>query len=85
MTPEWWTTNKRVSTVFCPTRFSLKSSRNRGQDALLTQEDHRARFCEHYHKGAEEYDWEFAKKYDEDLDTTLIFVSFVYSPLVRAC
>jgi hypothetical protein len=28
-----------------------------------------------YHKVAEEYDKEFLKKYDEDLNTTLIFVS----------
>ena len=40
------------------------------------QEDHRARFFEHYRKEAEEYDREFMKKHDEDLNTTLIFVSF---------
>ena len=38
------------------------------------QEDLRARFYEHYHNEAEEYDREFMKKYDEDLNTTLIFV-----------
>ncbi|KAF9644475.1 hypothetical protein BDM02DRAFT_3079018, partial [Thelephora ganbajun] len=36
-------------------------------------EDHRARFYEHYRKEAEEYDKEFMKKHDEDLNTTLIF------------
>ena len=51
---------------------------------LSTQEDHRARFFEDYRKEAEEYDREFMKKYDEDLNTTLIFVSFVWS-LVDAC
>ena len=29
-----------------------------------------------YRREAEEYDREFIKKYDEDLNTTLIFVSF---------
>jgi len=38
-------------------------------------EDHRARFYETYHKEAEEFDKDFIKKYDEDLNTTLIFVS----------
>jgi hypothetical protein len=47
----------------------------RKRDALSTQEDHRSRFYEHYRKEAEEYDREFMKKYDEDLNTTLIFVS----------
>ena len=38
------------------------------------REDHEARFYEDYRKVAEEYDKEFIKKYDEDLNTTLIFV-----------
>jgi hypothetical protein len=42
-----------------------------------TPEDHRARFYAEYHKEAEEYDKEFMKQYDEDLNTTLIFVGFV--------
>jgi hypothetical protein len=45
------------------------------QPKLPAQEDHTARFYEDYRKVAEEYDKEFLKKYDEDLDTTLIFVS----------
>ena len=45
-----------------------------------TQEDHRARFFEHYGKEAEEYDEDFMKKHDEDLNTTLIFVSPAQSP-----
>jgi len=40
-----------------------------------TTEDTRSRFYEDYRKVAEEYDREFNKKYDEDLNTTLIFVS----------
>jgi len=39
-----------------------------------TQEDYRAKFYEMYRREAEEYDREFIKKYDEDLNTTLIFV-----------
>lgn len=42
---------------------------------LPTQEDHKARFYDNYRKVAEEYDKEFLKKYEEDLNTTLIFVS----------
>ena len=40
------------------------------------QVDHRTQFFEDYRKEAEEYDREFMKKYDEDLNTTLIFVSY---------
>ena len=39
------------------------------------QEDHKAQFYEGYRKVAEEYDKEFIKKYDRDLNTTLVFVS----------
>ena len=42
---------------------------------MPTQEDHQTHFYENYRKVAEEYDKEFLKKYDEDLNTTLIFVS----------
>ena len=45
---------------------------------MPTKEDHRARFYDNYRKVAEEYDKEFLKKYDEDLNTTLIFVSSPY-------
>jgi len=55
---------------------------NSQQDIQPTQEDHRAKFFEHYRKEAEEYDKEFLKKYDEDLNTTLIFVSLVSSSSV---
>jgi len=59
------------------TRMSLRPPPNREKDTLPAQEDHRSRFYEHYHKEAEGYDREFMKKYDEDLNTTLIFVSFL--------
>jgi len=39
------------------------------------EEDPRATFYAMYRREAEEYDREFIKKYDEDLNTTLIFVS----------
>ena len=44
-------------------------------DEISAQGDLQARFYDHYHKVAEEYDKEFLKKHDEDLNTTLIFVS----------
>ena len=50
---------------------------DRRQDVPSAQEDHRAQFFENYRREAEEYDKEFIKKYDEDLNTTLIFVSFL--------
>ena len=64
------------------TSLSLPCSRKR--IAPPTQEDPRARFFEDYRKEAEEYDREFIEKYDEDLNTTLIFVSFVRPSGVRA-
>ena len=61
-----------------------KTARNSKLDAQPTQEDHRTKFFEHYRKEADEYDKEFLKKYDEDLNTTLIFVSFVRCWQARA-
>jgi hypothetical protein len=55
---------------------SLRPFCSRKQDVFpIDQEDHQARFYEVYRKVAEEYDKDFLKKYDEDLNTTLIFVS----------
>ena len=45
------------------------------QDAFPIREDYQAGFYKDYHKVSEEYDREFLKKYDEDLNITLIFVS----------
>ena len=39
-----------------------------------SREDYQAKFYEHYRKVAEEYDKDFMKKYEEDLNTTLVFV-----------
>ena len=44
-------------------------------DVLPVREEHKAKFYKDYHTVAEEYDKEFIKRYDEDLNTTLIFVS----------
>jgi len=45
------------------------------EELSSAQEDPRAEFYDVYRGEAEEYDREFIKKYDEDLNTTLIFVS----------
>jgi len=54
--------------------------RSHEQDSLPTQEDYRTKFYEVYRREAEEYDREFIKRYDEDLNTTLIFVRVLRSP-----
>ena len=64
-------------------RVPLRSPRSTKQGLPSTQEDPRARFFEDYCNEAEEYDREFMKKYDEDLNTTLIFVSSVWCSGVR--
>ena len=50
---------------------------------MFTQEDHRSRFYEYRRKEAEKCDKGVMKKYDEDLNATLIFVSFVCGTWVR--
>ena len=54
----------------------LRPRRSQKQNVLPAQEDLRGQFYDNYRKEAEGYDREFMKKYDEDLNTTLIFVSF---------
>ena len=74
----------RVS--FAPDWNIAKTPCNRKQDILSPQEDHRSEFYKHYRREAEEYDREFMEKYDEDLNTTLIFVSSVlYSVQMCVC
>ena len=53
-------------------------SHRKEKDWEFPQEDLRAQFYEHYHKEAEEYDKDFMKKHDEDLNTTLIFVGYAH-------
>ena len=72
-----WSTALHVGFLSRLTRMSLRRLRRREQDVLPTQHDHRSRFYEDYRKESEEYDEEFLTKYDEDLNTTLIFVSFL--------
>ena len=45
---------------------------------MSKQEHLRGKFYKLYQKEAKEYDKEFMKKYDEDLNTTLIFVGLAY-------
>jgi len=61
----------------------LLRTHNSEQDVRHTQEDHRARFFEYYRREADDYDREFLRKYDENLNTTIIFVSLVSSSSVR--
>ena len=49
-----------------------------------SREDPRTQFYNHYRKEAEEYDKDFMKKYDEDLNTTLIFVRCMHHSDPRA-
>jgi len=71
--------NMRVGKHYTPFNQDVtKIPPHRDLYTLIIQEDHRSRFYEHYRKEAEEYDKEFMKKYDEDLNTTLIFVSYVW-------
>ena len=49
-----------------------------------TRKDFRTEFYEHYRKEADEYDKEFIKRHDEDLNTTLIFVRLREMQRIRA-
>jgi len=53
------------------------------KDWTLAQEDFRAQFYGRYRKEAEDYDKDFMKKHDEDLNTTLIFVGYPHSSGAR--
>lgn len=46
-----------------------------GNPSSSQDTDSRVKFYDKYHKVAEEYDKVFMKKHEEDLNTTLIFVS----------
>jgi len=52
---------------------------SREQGSPPTQEDYRTKFYEVYRREAEDYDRESIKRYDEDLNTTLIFVRVLRS------
>ena len=59
---------------------SLNPSQSQKEGPVPQQEYLRARFYRYYQREAEEYDREFMKKYDDDLNTTLIFVSAAHRP-----
>ena len=75
---EEMTDSRRIGRFsFVPDLNVAETSRNREEETLSPQEDYRSQFYKHYRREADEYDREFMEKYDGDLDTTLIFVSFV--------
>jgi hypothetical protein len=49
---------------------------------LGTASSARGEFYDKFQREADEYDRDFIKKYDEDLNTTLIFVSFLCSSVL---
>jgi len=57
----------------------VKPSCSHEQRSPPIQEDYRTKFYDMYRHEAEEYDREFIKRYDEDLNTTLIFVCLLRS------
>lgn len=59
---------------------SLHSALKEFFDPLRTN-DSRADFFAVYRKEADEFDREYTRKYDEDLNTSLIFVSYPTSVL----
>ena len=70
--------DERQTRGFSPAfyRLPLPDSPHRKEEAPEPpQEDVRAEFNTHYQKEAQEYDKEFVKKHDDDLNTTLMFVS----------
>ena len=80
--PKWY--------VWYPTSLdNIPLSKCSFQDALRTffqpikNDDARLDFYTIYKKEAAEYDTDYVKKYDEDLNTTLIFVSRLYRPFPR--
>ena len=62
---------------------SLNPSQRRKEGPVPKQEYLRARFYGHYRREAEEYDREFMGKYEDDLNTTLVFVSAANRPNAR--
>ena len=69
-----------VSSIAAPPRFLTAETGCSFQDALRTffqpikNDDPRLDFYTMYKREATEYDTDYVKKYDEDLNTTLIFV-----------
>ena len=59
---------------FLPIHTEAPPPHSQRKEAQSIRGDLRAEFYKHYRKGAEEYDKDFIKKYDSDLNTSLIFV-----------
>ena len=65
-----------MSEFFCVQQERRLDFLSKKQARLPTdQKGHRTKFYESYRKIAGEYDKEFIKRHDDDLTTTLIFVS----------
>ena len=80
--------DKQQTRRFSPASLRLQlpdSLHRKEEDPEPLQDGLRAEFYTHYRKEAEEYDKEFVKKHDEDLNTTLIFVSCVCAMEVHVC
>ena len=73
-------TKKRVNYVPSLIRASSWPTYGQKRDSITTGEEFRARSYEDYRKVAEGYGNELNKRYDEDLNTTLIFVSLAGLP-----
>jgi len=57
---------------------SLGHGKRVGSLSSSQEADSRVKFYDKYYKVAEEYDKVFMKKHEEDLNTTLIFVSVLH-------
>ena len=66
-----------VSVVSRLARAPFIPLRSQKKDLPPTTQDYQARFYEIYREEAKDHDKEFTKKYDGDLNTTLIFVSLL--------
>ena len=69
--------------MLCVSWIVLISHRKK-QDEKLPGEDLRTKFYERYRELADGYDKDFMKKYEKDLDTTLIFVCCPHRSGTRA-
>ena len=63
----------------------LPPSSGQGRRLLPTQKNLRTRFYEDYYKMAVDHDKDLVKKYDDDLDTTLIFVRYHTARVSYTC
>ena len=69
---------------FCRSHDSFNLPQRQKQGPISQQDHLRTEFYKHYQKETAEYDKEFMKKYDDDLNTTLIFVRPVHHPDARS-